>query len=235
MSVEQSGALGELLSAAHEAVPARGALVSRLREPVNGLTHLFGAALAVVGLVALVIDAGDELRTTAFAVYGASLVLLYLASSAYHLLPLAPPGVARLRRIDHLMVFVLIAGTYTPVALLALPGAWGWSLFGLTWGFAVLGFVAAYAWLDAPRWVTTGLSLGAGWVGVIALVPLGRALPALGTAWLLAGGVFYSAGAVIYARKRPDPWPGRFGFHEIWHLFVMAGSACHYAMMWTIP
>jgi hemolysin III len=206
----------------------------RLREPVNGLTHLFGAALAAAGLVALVAAGGDALRTTAFAIYGASLVLLYLASSAYHLLPLSPRGVARLRRFDHLMVFVLIAGTYTPVSLLALEGAWGWAIFGGAWGLALLGFAQAFLWMDAPRWLSTGLYLAAGWVGLVAIVPLARTLPAAGVFHLFAGGVVYSLGAVVYARKRPDPWPGRFGFHELWHLFVLGGSAFHYAMMWTL-
>lgn len=208
----------------------------RLREPFNGLSHLTGALLAVAGLTALVLTAhGDPLRLVAFAVYGVSLVALYASSSAYHLLRLTPRGTARLRKLDHLMVFVLIAGTYTPIALLALGGAWGWSVLGVVWGLTVVGFGATFLWIDAPRWVTTGLYLLTGWVGVVALYPLARALPAIGLFWLFAGGVTYSVGAVIYARKRPDPFPGRFGFHEIWHLFVLAASACHYAMMWTLP
>jgi len=227
----------ELSESAPRATPAAATrpLLGRLREPVNGLTHLAGAALAAVGLVALVAGPGGALRTAAFAIYGTSLVLLYLSSSAYHLLPLSPAGVARLRRLDHLMIFLLIAGTYTPVSLLALSGAWGWTVFGLVWGFAALGFLQAWLWLDAPRWLTTALYVCAGWVGVIAIVPLARVLPAAGLFHLLAGGAVYTTGAVVYARRRPDPWPGRFGFHEIWHLFVIGGSAFHYAMMWTLP
>lgn len=202
-----------------------------LREPVNGLTHLAGCVLAVVGLVVLLVGAagaGRPDQLVAFGVFGASLIFLYSASALYHLLPLSPAGVARLRRLDHMSIFALIAGTYTPFCLLALEGAWRWGLLGLVWGLALGGVLLKLFWMDAPRWLSVVIYLGMGWVAVIAGPELFRALPAGGIAWILAGGLIYSAGALVYGLKRPNPAPGIFGFHELWHLFVLAGSACHF-------
>jgi len=206
----------------------------RLREPVSGLTHLAGALLSVAGLAVLVNSAalqGTAWRVGSFAAFGTSLILLYTASALYHLLPLSERGTRALRRVDHMMIFVLIAGTYTPFCLVPLRGPWGWSLFGAVWGLAVAGLFLALFWIDAPRWITTAVYLAMGWAVVVAVFPLLRTVPSGGLAWMLAGGLFYSGGAVIYALKRPNPLPGVFGFHEIWHLFVMAGSFSHF---WAI-
>jgi hemolysin III len=203
----------------------------RLREPVNGLTHLAAGLLAFVGLVVLMATAASAARIdqlVAFGIFGVSLISLYAASALYHLLPLSPTGVARLRRLDHMTIFVLIAGTYTPFCLLALDGGWRWGLLGLIWGLAVGGVLLKLLWMEAPRWLSVVLYLGMGWVAVIAAPALYRAVPAEGMAWVLAGGLTYSAGALVYGLKRPNPLPGVFGFHEVWHLFVVAGSACHY-------
>jgi hemolysin III len=203
----------------------------RLREPVNGLTHLAAGLLAFVGLVVLLATAASAGRIdqlVAFGIFGVSLISLYAASALYHLLPLSPAGVARLRRLDHMTIFVLIAGTYTPFCLLALDGAWRWGLLGLIWGLAMGGVLLKLLWMDAPRWLSVVLYLGMGWVAVIAAPALFRAVPAEGMAWVLAGGLTYSAGALVYGLKRPNPLPGVFGFHEVWHLFVVAGSACHF-------
>ena len=206
-----------------------------VREPWNGLTHLVGAILGVFGALFLVRSAmGDPLRTVAFSLYGASLVLLFGASAAYHSLRLSPGGIEKLRKLDHAMVSVLIAGSYTPICLLGLGGAWGWSLFGVIWGLALVGLLVALLWIGAPRKLVTGLYLLSGWVVVVALYPLVQVLSGPALFWLFAGGLAYTSGAVIYARKRPDPLPGRFGFHEIWHLFVLGGAACHYIMMWQL-
>jgi hemolysin III len=201
------------------------------REPVNGLTHLAAGLLAIVGLGVLLATAAGEGRwdqAVAFAVFGLSLVSLYAASALYHLLPLSPSGVARLRRLDHMTIFVLIAGTYTPFCLLALEGGWRWALLGLIWALALCGVLLKILWMGAPRWLSVILYLGMGWVAVIAAPALLRAVPAQGMAWVLAGGLTYTAGALVYGLKRPNPLPGVFGFHEVWHLFVIAGSACHF-------
>ncbi len=210
----------------------------RLREPVNGLTHLAGGLLASVGLVVLLATATSAGRTdqlVAFGIFGFSLISLYTASALYHLLPLSPPGIARLRRVDHISIFLLIAGTYTPFCLLALDGGWRVGLLSLIWGLALCGILLKLLWMDAPRWLSVTLYLGMGWVAVIAAPALFRALPTGGTVWVLGGGLVYSAGALIYGLKRPNPVPGVFGFHELWHVFVVAGSACHYwAVLWYI-
>ena len=200
----------------------------RLREPVSGLTHLAGVALAAVGSgLLLATAAGRPDRLVAFGIFGASLTVLYGASALYHLLPLSPVGVARLRRVDHMTIFVLIAGTYTPVCLLALDGGWRAGLLGAIWGLALCGVLLKLFWMDAPRWLSVALYLAMGWLAVVAAPAIFRAVPAGGVAWFLGGGLVYSAGAVVYGLKRPDPLPGVFGFHELWHLFVLAGSGCH--------
>ena len=206
-----------------------------MREPVNSLTHLLGALLALGGgVVLLVLAAGDPWKTVAFAVYSLSLVLLFTASTLLHALPVGERLQKRLRIFDHAAIFLLIAGSYTPLTLITLrdefPG-WGWSLFGVAWGFAVLGVVFKLFWIGAPRLFSTGLYLLMGWLALVGIVPLVRALPPTGLLWLALGGAFYSVGAVIYGLKRPDPFPGRFGYHEIWHLFVLAGAASHYMLM----
>ena len=130
-----------------------------------------------------------------------------------------------------MMIFVLIAGTYTPVCLLALEGVWREGLLALIWGLALCGVLLKLLWMGALRWLSVMLYLGMGWVAVVAAPAIFQAIPAGGVAWILAGGLVYSVGALIYALKRPNPIPGVFGFHELWHLFVIAGSACHFWVM----
>lgn len=210
-------------------------LFRTLREPANAITHLVGAVLAVIGMVVLlVLSAGEPWRTVAFAIYGASLVVLYTASTLLHGLKVRASVQRGLRIFDHAAIFALIAGTYTPITLVTLQqesAAWGWALFSVAWGFALLGIVFKIFWIGAPRWLSTGLYLLMGWLALIAIVPIVQALPIGGVAWMVAGGVFYSLGAIVYASKRPDPLPEVFGYHAVWHLFVLAGSICHFVMM----
>lgn len=206
----------------------------RPRDPISALTHLVGALLSVAGLILLVYrgaTTGTAWHVVSFSIFGASLILLYTASTLYHWLQVSEEARRVLRRIDHMMIFVLIAGTYTPILLVPLRGAWGWSLFGVIWGLALAGLVLKIFWLEAPRWLNTLLYIGMGWLVVVAAVPLVNRVPPPGLIWLLAGGLFYTAGAVLYALKWPNPFPRVFGFHEIWHLFVMAGSFSHF---WSI-
>jgi hemolysin III len=200
----------------------------RLREPVNGLTHLAGGLLACVGLLVLMARAGRTDQIVAFGIFGFSLIALYSASALYHLLPLSAAGIARLRQVDHMMIFVLIAGTYTPFCLLALDGAWRVGLLGMVWGLAMSGILLKLFWMEGPRWLSVALYLGMGWVAVIAAPALFLAVPPGGMTWVLGGGLLYTVGALIYGLKRPNLMPGVFGFHELWHLFVVAGSACHF-------
>jgi len=203
----------------------------RLKEPASTLTHFFGALSSVAALVVLVVRAalaGTAWHVVSFAIFGSTLVLVYVASTLYHALDLSSRATVVLRKIDHIMIFMLIAGTYTPFLLVPLRGVWGWSLFGVIWGCAVAGLVMKLFWIDAPRWLTTTFYLVVGWLVLIAIYPLVRAVSTATLAWLLAGGAFYTTGAVFYATRWPDPWPGRFGFHEVWHLFVLGGSITHF-------
>ena len=202
-----------------------------IREPVNALTHLLGAVLAAVGMVVLLANgvANNSARQiVAFAIFGTSLVLLYTASGIYHSVNCSERGLAMLRRLDHMMIYVLIAGTYTPVCLVLLQGRLGIGLLIAVWMMALAGIVQKLSWMQAPRWFSTVLYLGMGWAAMIVTKPLLGAAPLGFFLWIIAGGAFYTVGAVVYATKWPDPAPRTFGFHEIWHLFVMAGSFCHF-------
>jgi len=203
----------------------------RIKDPFSGFSHAVGAGLSVAGLVTMVVLAvryGTARHVVSAAIFGAALILLFTASAVYHLVPAGKKGERILRSLDHTMIFMLIAGTYTPFCLVTLKGPWGWSIFGVVWGLALIGVFLSIFWLHAPRWLSTGIYVLMGWVVIVAVVPLVRSLPAVGLAWLVAGGLAYTIGAVIYGTKKPDPWPGVFGFHEIWHLFVLAGAFCHY-------
>ena len=213
--------------------PAR-ARRSRWRavEPFNCYSHLAGVGLAIAALVVLVAASRDDpWRVVSFSIYGASLVLLYLASTVYHwaLVPIAHRK--WLNRIDHVAIFLLIAGTYTPVCLVTLRGAWGWTMFALVWGAALAGAILKLGFPSIPRWVSASIYVAMGWTAVIAVVPLARAFPLPALLWLLAGGLLYTGGAVVYATRRPNPFPRVFGFHEIFHLFVLGGSAAHFVFM----
>jgi hemolysin III len=204
----------------------------KLREPFSGLSHLSGAALGIVALVVLVsLARGKPWHLSGFAIYGAALILLYLSSALYHLLPVNESGVRRLRMFDRVGIYLLIAGTYTPLCLVPLRGGWGWSLLGVVWGLALLGSICEIAWRSAPRWLGLALYVVMGWLVLIAVGPLTRTLTSAGLDWLVAGGIVYSVGTVIFAMERPRLWPGVFGAHELWHLFVLGGSVCHFMVM----
>ncbi len=203
----------------------------RFREPISGLTHLAGAILSVAALVRLLFVAvkyGNGWHIISFAVFGVSLILLYGSSAAYHLVKVSPRIIQNLRRLDHTMIYILIAGTYTPFCLGPLRGPWGFWLLAVIWIAALFGLCFSVFWIEAPRWLATTLYILMGWAIVTAAKPLWHNLPYSTLAWLVIGGLLYNCGAIIYMLKRPDPWPGVFGFHEIWHLFVLAGSLSHF-------
>lgn len=210
-------------------------LARYLREPVNSLTHFVGILLSVAGLIVLLLlSEGEPWRTVSFAIYGGALILLYTASTLLHSLKVGAKAERRLRIFDHAAIFVLIAGSYTPIALVTLQQGkevWGWTIFGVVWLIALAGVVFKLFWLEAPRWLSTALYLLMGWLAVVAIAPIVATLPPWGVFWLALGGLFYTVGAVIYGLKRPVLLPGILGYHELWHLFVLAGSACHFIMM----
>lgn len=207
-------------------------------RPWSALTHGLGAFLALWGTVFLLLrvirSGGGARQLVSFAVYCASLVWLYTASTLYHSLRTGKAGRIALRKLDHASIAVLIAGTYTPLCLVALRGGWGWSLFGVIWGLALFNLFVCLFWIHCPRWVTSGIFLFMGWLVIIAIYPLFRSIGPSGLFWLLAGGALYTVGGVLYAIK----WPGRdnprFGCHEIFHVFILLGSLFHYLLMYRV-
>jgi len=214
---------------------AHAALRRYLKEPVNSLTHMLGAVLSLAGLaVLLVLSWGDPWKVVSFAVYGASGVLLYTASSLLHSINASERTEHALRRLDHAAIFVFIAGCYMPLALIGLRPdypVWAWVLFGGTWALAAAGVTFKVFWFRAPRWLSTALYLLMGWIALAAVYPLIMVLPPGALLWLMGCGLFYTVGAVFYALRWPLIRPGVFGYHELWHLFVLAGSACHFVLM----
>lgn len=206
----------------------------KMKEPVNTLTHLSGALLSVVALVIMILrGVGNDsaIQIVSASVFGVSLLALYTASTIYHWVPSSEKMRGILRRIDHSMIYILIAGTYTPVCLLALKGVLGWSLFGTVWALALIGIIMKVVWLHAPRWLYTSFYLILGWLSVFFIVPLYKALPLQGFAWLIVGGLMYSVGAIIYGTKSSKIRISVFGFHEIFHVFILAGSFAHFMMV----
>ena len=200
-------------------------------EIANSITHGIGAALGVAGMVVLVVLASlqrDVWRITAFSVYGASLVLLYLASTLYH--ALTPPAAKRVFRIlDHSSIYLLIAGTYTPFMLVPLRGGWGWSLFGAVWGLAAIGIVFKAVFIGRYGKLSVLVYVLMGWMVLVALKPLLSAVPRGALVWLVAGGLCYTGVVAVYAMKSV-----RY-CHAVWHLFVLGGSLCHYfAILWYV-
>ena len=214
------------------------------RDPYDGLrrwsalTHGLGILLAMSGTVLLLLRAsrlGSSLwHYVTFAIYGAAMIELYAASTLYHSVTTTVRGRITLKKLDHASIYFLIAGTYTPICLIPLRGPWGWSLFGIIWGLALLGTAVSLVWIHSPRWVTAGIYLFMGWLAIIAIYPLSQVLALRGLFWLLLGGVLYTIGGVMYALK----WPGRsnpkFGCHEIFHVFVLLGSVCHFLLMYRV-
>jgi hemolysin III len=198
-------------------------VIRRTEEAVNAVTHGIGAVAGAIALAALVVlasRAGDVRDIVSVSIFGATLVLLYLASTLYHAAR-DPRTRARLKVLDHAAIYLLIAGTYTPFALGALRGGWGWSLFGITWGLAVAGVLFKLYFTGRFRLASTLIYIGMGWLGLVAAVPLVASLSAMTLFWLVAGGIAYTAGTPFYQA-------GRFRYaHTVWHGFVLAGSACH--------
>ena len=215
----------------------------RMRDPYDGLrfwsaaTHGVGAMAAAVSGVALLVFAartgGDAMTLGSLAVFVCAMVALYLASCLYHCVNTSVQGRLFLRKLDHAMIYVLIAGTYTPICLGVLEPSVGYGLCAAVWSMAVLGVAITMLWLNAPRLLTTAFYVGMGWTALLALEPLMAALNSTAFFWMLAGGVTYTVGGVLYALKWPCKNGEKFGCHEIFHLFVLAGSVCFYAVMWA--
>lgn len=206
-----------------------------LREPMNGFTHFLGIIFSIMVIILLPSAAnteGSPLFTTTYLIFGTAMFMLFTASTLYHWLPADGKKLELLRKIDHIMIFVFIAASYTPVCMITLKGAWGYSILAVVWLAAAGGFFMKIFWLNAPRKLYTGIYLLMGWVVIAGIYPLINALSAAGMMWLAAEGVLYTTGAFIYAFRKPDPLPGILGFHEIFHLFILAGAFCQFMVIY---
>lgn len=201
----------------------------KLREPVNGLTHLGGAILALVGLIVLLIVGwSTPAKIISLLIYGLSLIAMFSASATYHMVRARDKVLVILRKLDHSAIFLLIAGTYTPFCVNAFDGFWKWGMLSIVWSLALIGITIKVFYIKAPRWLNTGIYIVMGWLCVGAAGQMLTVLPAWVFGWLLAGGVIYTLGAVVYVTKIFNFWPGVFGFHEVWHIFVMLAAMAHF-------
>ena len=209
-----------------------------IKDPGSAITHFIGMLMAIFAAVPLLIKAAHEpghLYLTALTIYAASLILLYAASTTYHTVDISEKVNTILKKIDHMMISVLIAGTYTPICLLVLDRKTGIPLLLLVWGIAIAGILIKAFWVYCPKWFSSVLYIGMGWTCVLAFTQILNTLSPAAFGWLLAGGIIYTIGGINYALKLPifNNRHKNFGSHEIFHLFVMAGSACHFIVMYT--
>ncbi len=204
-------------------------MLKKLREPVNSLTHWAGAILALAGLIALLIVGwGTPIKVVSLIIYGASLIFLFSASATYHMVRVKDKALEIFRKIDHSAIFCLIAGTYTPFCLNAFTGFWKWGMLSIIWSLAIIGIVIKIFIIRSPRWLNAVIYVAMGWLCVGASGQLLAALPAWVLVWLIIGGVTYTLGAVVYSTKMFNFIPGVFGFHEVWHIFVLLAAAAHF-------
>ena len=208
-----------------------------LKDPGSAITHFIGMLMAIFAAVPLLIKAArepDHIYLISLSIYALSLILLYTASTTYHTFDLSERANTILKKIDHMMIFVLIAGSYTPICLITLKGRTGTILLALVWGIAIVGIILKAFWVFCPKWVSSVLYIGMGWLCVLAFVPIFHSLARAGFGWLLAGGIIYTIGGVIYGLKLPvfNARHQNFGSHEIFHVFIMLGSACHFIVMY---
>lgn len=213
---------------ASENLLQRGSSVTRREELANSLSHGLGFVAAVAAVPILVVAAarrGDAAGIVGATVFAATLLVLYFASTVYHALP-ESPAKRRFKAFDHAAIYLLIAGTYTPFTLGALRGGWGWTLFGIIWGLALGGVLIKTLAGARGSALSTWIYLGMGWMAIIAIKPIWEQVPRIGLVWMLAGGLAYTVGVLFYTAR------GRRYSHLAWHLFVMAGSACHFVAVW---
>ncbi len=205
-------------------------LSRHLREPFSGLSHLLGALLSCAGLGYMLMHLPPQntgLYVASYLSFGLSMFVMFLSSAVYHLVETSDEGIKKLKRVDHMAIFIMIAGSYTPYVLLGLTGSLATIMFCVIWGIATFGILVKIYWLHAPRWLSTALYLGMGWVAIIVYQPLSENLSSTAIDWLIYGGIAYTLGAVVYACKWPN-LHAHFDFHDFWHLFVLAGAAAHF-------
>lgn len=204
----------------------------KFREPFNGFSHLVAAAIAGIGLgVLLYFGRGQLARQLSLLVYGISLTLMFSASAAYHLAETRPEKLLWLRKLDHSAIYLLIAGTYTPICMAFFDGFWRWGVLGIIWGMAVIGVCVKLFIIRSPRGLTAGIYLLMGWISVFAVRQMLLHMPAGALAWLLIGGLLFTLGAVVYISKWPNILPKVMGFHGLWHIFVILAAFSHFFLI----
>lgn len=199
-----------------------------LRPRLRGVSHQYAFFVSLVLGAVLVAIADGAGRRAAVGVFAAALATMFGVSALYHRITWEPRARRWMRRLDHAAIYLLIAGTYTPFAFIALDGAWRWTILPLVWGGALVAIAVKLAWTEAPKWLSVVIGIGLGWVGIVALPELWSYTGPSGVALLAIGGVLYTGGALVYAWQRPDPVPMVFGYHEVFHAFVVAAAACQY-------
>ena len=210
-----------------------------IKEPGSAITHFIGMLMAIFAAVPLLIKAAHEpsrIYVISLAVYSASMILLYAASTTYHTFDISAKINTILKKWDHMMISVLIAGSYTPICLLVLKGKTGLILLAIVWSFAIVGILIKAFWVYCPKWVSSILYIGMGWTCVLAFTQILNSMSRTSFIWLLLGGIIYTVGGIIYALKLPifNSKHKNFGSHEIFHLFVMGGSMCHFVVMYAL-
>ena len=210
----------------------------KIKDPGSAFTHFVGMMMAVFSATPLLIKASrqpDRIHMIALSVFITSMILLYAASTIYHTFDLSEKANKRLKKMDHMMIFVLIAGTYTPICVIALPQPLGIILLSLVWAIALIGIIVKLVWINCHKWFSSVLYISMGWTCVLAFTQLLNSLPGAAFGWLLAGGIVYTIGGIIYALTLPifNSKHMYFGTHEIFHVFVMVGSVCHFIVMYV--
>lgn len=204
----------------------------KMKEPVNTWTHFILFMAAIVGLVFLVLlSKNNTSKLITMTIYGVSMIMLYGASSLYHWVKTTPQKELILKKVDHIAIYFLIAGSYTPVFYYGLEGAWRWAMLATVWILAIIGMALKIWFIHAPRYVSSAFYVSLGWIALVPFLQLIKNLPMGAIILMAVGGVVYTMGAVIYATKIFDFFPKRFGFHEVFHLFIGAGSIVHYLMV----
>ena len=209
--------------------------ITRIKDPGSAITHFIAMVLAIAAMTPLLVKASQKSgHFLSLLIFILSMIGLYGASTIYHTLDISPKINQMLRKLDHMMIFILIAGTYTPVCMIVLGDRTGWLLLALVWAIAAVGIVINAFWITCPKWFSSLIYIAMGWVCILAITRIVQALPREAFLWLLAGGLIYTLGGIIYALKLPlfNARHKNFGSHEIFHLFVMGGSFCHYMMMY---
>lgn len=200
-------------------------------EKFNTASHVIATILSVFGVVILIVNSSVKYKVwhiVSFSIYGTTLIILFLASSLHHGI-FAKKNIEHIfKQFDYIAIFLLIAGTFTPFCLILLRNFWGWSMFGVIWAIAIIGIIIKAIFKKLPKWLTHTLYISMGWLGLFLAIPLIKIIGICGVTLITLGGIFYTIGAIIYYREKPNPIPGKFGFHEIWHIFVILGSAFFY-------